>query len=79
MATVAAGFAGSVHTNATKLFKIRTAPRSKPVNRSEETAFVQRSLATENLRLFDKELGTLLNGYVGLKIDNTYFKLKCDN
>jgi len=66
MASVAAGAAGSIHSNAATHFKLRTATRSTPVNRSEDSAFIQRSLATENLRLFDKELGTLLNGYVEL-------------
>jgi hypothetical protein len=79
MATVAAGAAGSIHSNAAKHFKLRTVTRSTPVNRSEDSAFIQRSLATENLRLFDKELGTLLNGYVKLKINDEYFRFKCDD
>ncbi len=76
MPTIAAGAAGSINSqgHATKLFKLRTATRSTPVNRSEDSAFIQRTLATENLRLFDKELGTLLNGYVELIIDGVYFK-----
>ena len=72
MATVAAGAAGSIHP------KLRTTTRSTPVNRSEDSAFIQRSLATENLRLFDKELGTLLNGYVVLKINYAFFRFKRD-
>jgi hypothetical protein len=66
MVTVAAGAAGSI--NANKQYKVRTATRS--VKRSEDSALVQRTIAAENLRLFDKELGTLLNGYVVLKIND---------
>jgi hypothetical protein len=72
MATVAAGAAGSIHSNAAKHFKLRTTIRSTPVNRFEDSTFIQRSLATEKLRLFDKELGTLLKGYVELKINGAY-------